>query len=81
MTLYDFYKKLQNHDWFYDFSDDGRVWREGREAEARLRGEARDLGPEYVQLFNDYEASVWSGPGFGTPKLPLPVVTEQNNKV
>jgi hypothetical protein len=29
----DFYKILANHDWYYNFSDDGRVWRAGQAME------------------------------------------------
>lgn len=32
--------KLALHDWFYDFSDDNRVWRSGKDARQSLMEEA-----------------------------------------
>ena len=32
MNLKQYDKKLANHDWFYYYSDDGRVYRAGRES-------------------------------------------------
>lgn len=29
----DFYNILHNHDWFFSYSDDGRVWKEGQAME------------------------------------------------
>jgi hypothetical protein len=36
MTLAEFHAQLRAHDWFFQYSDDGRVYREGREDAARL---------------------------------------------
>lgn len=72
MTLREFYDKLQRFDWFYTFSDSNSVVREGQAAESRLSSEAARLGPEYLNLFNSYHDSLWSGPTFGTELIPLP---------
>jgi hypothetical protein len=37
MTKEEYFKLLNNHDWFYDYSDDHRVWTAGREASERIR--------------------------------------------
>jgi len=34
------FQRLKNHDWFYGYSDDHRVWRRGRQRQKEL---ARDL--------------------------------------
>lgn len=36
MNRIEFYRRLQNHDWFYNMSDDQSVWRRGEAAEAEL---------------------------------------------
>lgn len=33
----DYLEKLENHDWYYHYSDDGRVWRAGKARRAELR--------------------------------------------
>lgn len=47
--LAEFEKALRNHDWYYDYSDDGSVWRRGL-AEAdnirRIRNELKSTGKE-----------------------------------
>lgn len=39
--LEDFIGRLERHDWTYEFSDDGRVWRNGMENQKALEAEAR----------------------------------------
>ena len=29
LTPLEYYELLEKHDWFFEYSDDGRVWREG----------------------------------------------------
>jgi hypothetical protein len=38
----EYFDRLSRHDWFYEYSDDGRVYRKGRDAEASLKADARD---------------------------------------
>lgn len=45
-TLDDYRDALAAHDWFYEFSDDHRVWGNGRNQEARLRLMAKTLDPD-----------------------------------
>jgi len=49
---------LRNHDWYFDYSDDHRVWRRGVEERNQIRKEAERLGrPELVeQAFQEFEA-------------------------
>ena len=37
MERAEFGSKLKNHDWYYGYSDDHRVWTRGRDAAGRLR--------------------------------------------
>jgi hypothetical protein len=50
----DFCEKVDNHDWYHDFSDDGSVRRGGAAVEAKLKAAAA----EYGGLFEIYFDSV-----------------------
>lgn len=39
---------LGAHDWFYEYSDDHRVWTQGRDSENKLRAMAARLDPDLV---------------------------------
>ena len=44
---------LRGHDWYYDRSDDSRVYREGAQARARIVA-LRAVLPDGIQLWNAY---------------------------
>lgn len=44
MTRQELYQKLKHFDWYYDYSDDGEVWRRGRARQQELEAELRSLG-------------------------------------
>jgi hypothetical protein len=44
-------EKLAAHDWFYDWSDDHRVWRQGQEARKELERLASRLDPDLIIWF------------------------------
>ena len=39
----EFAKRLKNHDWYYGYSDDHKVWTRGRNASAALRKTKEEL--------------------------------------
>lgn len=45
---------LAQHDWSYEYSDDGATWRQGAAERAMLQALARDLDPEQ-RLWKEYE--------------------------
>ena len=45
MTLME---RLKSHDWYYAYSDDGRVWKAGLNEEKRLNGLVADLHCPYT---------------------------------
>ena len=45
---------LAQHDWSYEFSDDGAAWRRGRDERAQLSMMAAQLDPER-KLWQEYE--------------------------
>jgi len=51
-------KLLRNHDWYFEHSDDHKVWQRGVMQRAAINAEAERLGrPELVeQAFEEYKA-------------------------
>ena len=49
---------LRNHDWYFEYSDDHKVWQNGVTQRAAINAEAERLGrPELVeQAFEEYRA-------------------------
>jgi len=68
MNLKDFDKKLSLHDWFYDYSDDGRVWRAGLQAREEIEIIAKK-SPEHQELYRTWIKYMFSGPSFNTDKF------------
>lgn len=52
ITLEDYKQKLSRHDWFYDWSDDGRVWRKGETEKFELVQLARANGDAFKIAYN-----------------------------
>lgn len=73
MKLAEFYARLERHDWWYEMSDDPKVFRAGQAERDALRVIAI-TGPEHQDL---YEAMVahhrWNGTGARPPKPARPV--------
>ena len=71
MNIPEFFEACKKFDWYYEFSDDGRVWREGTAAREKLLKEAKD---DLVkkQIFTDWSNYMFTGEGWSTPKAPEP---------
>lgn len=61
-----FYRLCAEHDWTYEFSDDGAAWRRGRD-QRRVLVAAYTADPGLLPLFNQWVAWV-NSPGL----LPRP---------
>jgi hypothetical protein len=51
-------KLLRNHDWYFEYSDDHKVWQRGVMQRAAINAEAERLGrPELVdEAFEEFKA-------------------------
>ena len=58
MTLNEFYTVLANHDWYYQYSDDHRVWRNGQSNFDRIRMLSKE-SPEHTKLLEEYSSYVF----------------------
>ena len=54
MDLKKFEKLLKSHDWFYQYSDDSKYYRAGRESAAKINYilQKNKDNPEYQELYN-----------------------------
>lgn len=68
--IHTFTKALERHDWFHEWSDDGRVYREGRADRAKLFSIAKEKGIDYQAAFNTIFAQ-----HFPKSVLPFPNAT------
>lgn len=71
MTLLELWDQLNQHDWFYQYSDDIRVYRAGNSDRERLSALSKTIpgGPELLEAFTKHH---FSGEPWSTPKAPKP---------
>jgi hypothetical protein len=55
IQLQDFITKLYHHDWYYDYSDDIKVWRAGKAKEEIIGKIMKDGGAEYVYWYDKFK--------------------------
>lgn len=71
MSLSDYYDLLAQHDWYFSYSDDGRVYRAGVASLRTLREIARE-SEEHQELYLAFQRHYFSGAQWGTEKQALP---------
>ena len=76
MTLRELYAELERHDWFYEMSDDQRVWNEGLRKELDLQRKCQQVEGG-TALYAAFTAHHFSGPAWGTTKKPKPPLPEE----
>lgn len=69
MTIEEFYKLLETHDWSYQYSDDHSVWRRGRQRGEQLLRLA-ETNDTFKQLWEDFRAWALASPR-DRPEKPL----------
>lgn len=70
ISLQEFYDLLQAHDWWYEYSDDGAVWRRGRANQTKLNRIA-DENDANRALYNEWYTYMITNNGKGTkPQRP-----------
>jgi hypothetical protein len=67
--------RLERHDWYYDYSDDQRVWRAGVEERDAIV-EMTKLDPAYLELYQLYLAHLYR-PDIGFPQYKAGLDEEQ----
>jgi len=72
MLITEFYDALDHHDFFFEFADDHRWWKSGRDRHDQLTRIAREGGDAYVALFRAFNEHHFSGKPWKTEKQPKP---------
>jgi hypothetical protein len=67
-TLNSLYKLLEQHDWYYEYSDDFSVWRRGQRQKSQINN-LRIVSDEHEELFQNYRSFVF---GQDEEKYPCP---------
>ena len=70
-----FFKMCESHDWYYEYSDDGRCWRKGREEYERLQTMVAKH-EDYKAIYKAWVDYKFSGPHTNTEKKPRPIMPE-----
>jgi ribonucleotide reductase alpha subunit len=70
VTLKEYWEQLNAHDWYYEMSDDHRVWKAGFREQTRLEELAKQ-SKEHAALFNAFAAHYnFHKPDDQRPSLP-----------
>jgi hypothetical protein len=72
MSIQAFYEALEAHDWFFGYSEDPRVNRQGEASFAALEEAARVGGEAFQLLMAEYSKHCFTGKPWNTPKHPKP---------
>ena len=67
----EFYDRCATFDWYYDYSDDHRVWQRGCAVHDALRAEAAS-DPAKALIYHAWREYMFSGEEWGTEKAPQP---------
>lgn len=70
MTNEEFFEACRCHDWFYDFSDDPRVYRRGYAARQKIRSATDNAVKQ--KMYTAWYNYMFSGPAFKTERAPEP---------
>jgi len=76
MTIKEFYKLLNSHDWYFHYSDDSRVNTSGQKELDLLKKVANSEGGMFCDLLDKYESYIFSGPSYGTVRKIKPELEE-----
>lgn len=71
MTPQKFWDACNQFDWYYEMSDDARVWREGEAAKAKLLTYA-PAGSRNREIWDAFVLHYYSGSAWGSEKQPKP---------
>ena len=73
MTLREYWEELNQHDWYFEWSDDGSVWKRGSDDRKRLR-QLSMLSNEHQDLYAGFHEHHFNGQVFGTPNVEKPEI-------
>ncbi len=69
--LHQFFHDCETFDWYYNYSDDQRVWTRGNREAASLKSRS-NKNNSTLSIYNAWSEHMFSGPEYGTEKTPRP---------
>ena len=72
MNIQEYYDLLDEHDWFYQFSDDMRVYNAGNVAQKKIQ-HLSETSTVHRDLYLSFQGYIFSGPSYKTAHLTKPV--------
>lgn len=75
MTRKEFFFEAQGFDWFYEMSDDHRIWLNGHNRRTELMKEAK-ADEVKEAMWEAWARHMYSGAPWDTPKAPRPQLTD-----
>ena len=75
MTVEQYFALCENFDWFYDFTEDFRIWQKGKETNFNLMKYA-EQNLTYMRIYTAWKTFNFSGANFGTPQKPKPLLED-----
>jgi len=80
MELKEFDSMLKNFDWYYNMSDDNRVWRAGESANARIR-EVAKTSDVHKELYEVWSKHYFSGEPWGTENFTREMIDDERKRL
>ena len=59
MAPAEFFKLLETHDWYFQYSDDHRAWTKGQAEASRIQSIAQEV-PLFLDMYRDYSNFVFA---------------------
>ena len=56
MQIEELHKLLEDHDYYYVYSDDSKVYNKGRESQNNIEALIKTIGPEGKKLYEQFSA-------------------------
>jgi len=72
ITLEDYFKALQKHDWYFKNSDDHTAFKNGHADRQLLDSIAAREGGKFKEMLHDFNEHYFTGQPWGTIKAPKP---------
>ena len=71
MSLREYWDMLNRHDWYYQFSDDHRMWSDGNKNDSQIKL-LSDISDGHKKLYEGFCKHYFSGEAFGKSESPKP---------
>ena len=53
-NISEYFRELQRHDWYYEYSDDHSVWKRGSDERTRLTQKKEYVGGVYHEMYSEF---------------------------